>query len=154
MTKEELLQYGSIKRELADIQKRLSALEKNKGYHGMAYSDTPRQRGEPVPEAQLLLHMPDSYRVLHWISCTYEPQEYVRSRIHYLVPLQRFPLYRSALLSLRRFVRSPGSHLPGFPVPLTEVRCGIQYGVSLHQVQSFLLCMTLEQPARLLLLFS
>ena len=52
MTKEELLQYGSIKRELADIQKRLSALEKNKGYHGMAYSNTPRQRGEPVPEAQ------------------------------------------------------------------------------------------------------
>lgn len=65
MTKEELLQYGSIKRELADIQKRLSALEKNKGYHGMAYSDTPRQRGEPVPEAQRYVEQKEALKQLY-----------------------------------------------------------------------------------------
>ena len=65
MTKEELLQYGSIKRELADIQKRLSALEKNKGYHGMAYSDTPRQRGEPVPEAQRYVEQKEALEQLY-----------------------------------------------------------------------------------------
>ena len=65
MTKEELLQYGSIKRELADIQKRLSALEKNKGYHGMAYSDTPRQRGKPVPEAQRYVEQKEALEQLY-----------------------------------------------------------------------------------------
>lgn len=65
MTKEELLQYGSIKRELADIQKRLSALEKNKGYHGMAYSNTPRQRGEPVPEAQRYVEQKEALEQLY-----------------------------------------------------------------------------------------
>ena len=46
MTKEELRRYSSIQRELADIARRLKALEENKGCHGMAYGDTPHQRGE------------------------------------------------------------------------------------------------------------
>ena len=35
MTKEELRRYSSIQRELADIARRLTALEENKGCHGM-----------------------------------------------------------------------------------------------------------------------
>ena len=52
MTKDNLRRYGSIRRELADITRRLHALEESKGCHGVTYGDSPHQRGEPLPEAQ------------------------------------------------------------------------------------------------------
>lgn len=50
MTKDDLRRYGNIQRELADIAKRLKALEESKGCHGMAYDDSPHQRGDPLSE--------------------------------------------------------------------------------------------------------
>ena len=52
MTKDELCRYGSIQRELADIAKRLKALEESKCCHGLAYDDSPHQRGDPLSERQ------------------------------------------------------------------------------------------------------
>ncbi|WP_295218203.1 DUF1492 domain-containing protein [Ruminococcus sp.] len=65
MTKEELRRYGSIHRELADIARRLKALEENKGCHGMAYGDTPHQRGEPLSEAQRYVEKKDALERLY-----------------------------------------------------------------------------------------
>ena len=62
MTKEELRRYSSIQRELADIARRLKALEENKGCHGMAYGDTPHQRGEPLSEAQRYVEKKERWR--------------------------------------------------------------------------------------------
>lgn len=59
MTKEELKQYGSIQKELHSIQHRLDMLEENKGCHGMAYSDMPHTRGEPLSEAQRYVEKKD-----------------------------------------------------------------------------------------------
>ena len=50
MTKDDLHRYSSIQRELADIAKRLKALEESKSCHGMAYDDSPHQRGVPLSE--------------------------------------------------------------------------------------------------------
>ncbi|MFR6588597.1 MAG: hypothetical protein ACLUSL_13055 [Ruminococcus sp.] len=52
MTKDDLRRYGSIRRELADITRRLHALEESKGCHGVTYGDSLHQRGEPLSEAQ------------------------------------------------------------------------------------------------------
>lgn len=52
MTKDDLRRYGSIQRELADITRRLNALEESKGCHSVTYGDSPHQRGEPLSEAQ------------------------------------------------------------------------------------------------------
>ena len=50
MTKDDLRRYGSIQRELADITRRLNALEESKGCHSVTYGDSPHQRGEPLSE--------------------------------------------------------------------------------------------------------
>lgn len=60
MTKEELKRYSSIKKELDSIAQRLDLLEKNKGYHGMAYGDMPHTRGEPLAEAQRYVEKKDA----------------------------------------------------------------------------------------------
>lgn len=52
MTKDDLRRYGSIRRELADITRRLHELEESKGCHSVTYGDSPHQRGEPLSEAQ------------------------------------------------------------------------------------------------------
>ena len=52
MTKDDLRRYGSIRRELAAITRRLHELEESKGCHSVTYGDSPHQRGEPLSEAQ------------------------------------------------------------------------------------------------------
>ncbi len=97
MTKEELRRYSSIQRELADIARRLKALEENKGCHGMAYGDTPHQRGEPLSEAQRYVEKKETleelyrkkYRIL------LEAQTAVENAIESLPPeLRRLMRYR------------------------------------------------------------
>ena len=97
MTKEELRRYSSIQRELANIARRLKALEENKGCHGMAYGDTPHQRGEPLSEAQRYVEKKETleelyrkkYRIL------LEAQTAVENAIESLPPeLRRLMRYR------------------------------------------------------------
>ena len=97
MTKEELRRYSSIQRELADIARRMKALEENKGCHGMAYGDTPHQRGEPLSEAQRYVEKKETleelyrkkYRIL------LEAQTAVENAIESLPPeLRRLMRYR------------------------------------------------------------
>ena len=71
------------------------------------------------------------------------------AEIHYLVPCKGSRSYRSALLSLRRIRPIAGSHLPrDSRYRWTEkYDAGIRiFGVFLHQVQSFLLCMDRRAP--------
>lgn len=53
MTKEELLSYKNISRELEDIKKRINQLKSDAiSPKGVRYSDIPRGRGEPVSSQQ------------------------------------------------------------------------------------------------------
>lgn len=95
MTKEELKQYGSIKRELESLQHRLELLEENKGYHGMAYGDTPRAKGEPLSEAQRYVEQKDALE-----------QMYRRKRLELLRQQAKIEQAIAALpIELRRLMR-------------------------------------------------
>lgn len=97
MTKEELKQYGSIKKELSSIQRRLDMLEENKGCHGMAYSDMPHTRGEPLSEAQRYVEKKDALERLYKKKCAELLEEQVRieNAIDALPPdLRRLMRYR------------------------------------------------------------
>lgn len=53
MTKKELLAYSSIKKELADLEKRIDELRKDaRSPKGISYDRQPRGRGEPVSSLQ------------------------------------------------------------------------------------------------------
>ena len=65
MTKDDLRRYGSIRRELADIARRLHALEESKGCHGVTYGDSPHQQGEPLSEAQRYVEKKDALERLY-----------------------------------------------------------------------------------------
>ena len=97
MTKEELRRYSSIQRELADIARRLKALEENKGCHGMAYGDTPHQRGEPLSEAQRYVEKKETLEELYRkkYRTLLETQTAVENAIESLPPeLRRLMRYR------------------------------------------------------------
>lgn len=97
MTKEELRRYSSIQRELADIARRLKALEENKGCHGMAYGDTPHQRGEPLSEAQRYVEKKETLEELYRkkYRTLLEAQTAVENAIESLPPeLRRLMRYR------------------------------------------------------------
>lgn len=97
MTKEELRRYSSIQRELADIARRLKALEVNKGCHGMAYGDTPHQRGEPLSEAQRYVEKKETLEELYRkkYRTLLEAQTAVENAIESLPPeLRRLMRYR------------------------------------------------------------
>lgn len=97
MTKEELRRYSSIQRELADIARRLKALEENKGCHGMAYGDTPHQRGEPLSEAQRYVEKKETLEGLYRkkYRTLLEAQTAVENAIESLPPeLRRLMRYR------------------------------------------------------------
>lgn len=97
MTKEELKQYGSIKKELSGIQYRLDMLEENKGCHGMAYNDMPHTRGEPLSEAQRYVEKKDALeRLYKKKQCELlEEQTKIESAIDSLPPdLRRLMRYR------------------------------------------------------------
>lgn len=97
MTKEELRRYSSIQRELADIARRLKALEENKDCHGMAYGDTPHQRGEPLSEAQRYVEKKETLEELYRkkYRTLLEAQTAVENAIESLPPeLRRLMRYR------------------------------------------------------------
>lgn len=97
MTKEELRRYSSIQRELADIARRLKALEENKSCHGMAYGDTPHQRGEPLSEAQRYVEKKETLEELYRkkYRTLLEAQTAVENAIESLPPeLRRLMRYR------------------------------------------------------------
>lgn len=97
MTKEELRRYSSIQRELADIARRLKALEENKGRHGMAYGDTPHRRGEPLSEAQRYVEKKEALEELYRkkYRALLEAQTTVENAIETLPPeLRRLMRYR------------------------------------------------------------
>lgn len=53
MTKETLLAYKSIRRELQSIEKQIEQLREDaRSVKGVRYTDSPRGRGEPVPAQQ------------------------------------------------------------------------------------------------------
>ncbi|MGN0585141.1 MAG: hypothetical protein ACI4JD_06780 [Ruminococcus sp.] len=53
MTKEELLSYKNIRRELEDIKNRINQLKEDaRSPKGVRYSDIPRGRGEPISSQQ------------------------------------------------------------------------------------------------------
>ena len=86
MTKDDLRRYGSIRRELADITRRLHELEESKGCHGVTYGDSPHQRGEPLSEAQRYVEKKETLeRLYRRKQCILlEEQAAVEMRLRYL----------------------------------------------------------------------
>ena len=71
--------------------------------------------------------MPDPYKDLHLTNDTYEPPMYAPIPSHFSESEPRFPLYRSAPPSHRRFFRLQGSLRQEFPEQPTGAQCEILY---------------------------
>ena len=84
--------------------------------------------------------MPDPYKDLHLTNDTYEPPMYAPIPSHFSESEPRFPLYRSAPPSHRRFFRLQGSLRQEFPEQPTGAQCEILYEAFPLQVRSCLLC--------------